>query len=477
MEYPKMTRRGFIASGAAASVGVASELTGPGRTATAQSRRPKVIGCYTSVSDVLNNPRYIDALQKKLGVNAVICGSGINTPQWIRDMNPANTRRSHREDDSDLNAAIEETHRRGMEFWQWLPADHHYYREEGRHLMSETFEGVKFIDLPPVKYSLEYLNEASVCVAKPAFREYEVAYFGHAAKTYASDVVYSSHHRYANPSCWTNLFGCACSDCRREAAAMGYDFGKMERAMLGLRKNIRSLDPAALDRAAKFRMTFTDFLVLAGEDDSIMDWFVFRARVRGNQLKRLNETVHLMSGDRARFFVDTHPASLALLVGHNWQDFIDGASDAIFPLSWLGWHYMAPVAAWANQLCAWIPGLSETTALRLVYSFLGWDELGLPDESIAEVGIGESGAVHKTSGPVYDAFFSYFNKGLTEKLVTHEWTKLSVFNNGRLPAHPVIKAGAWPESICRSLMERADDLALTGYVFQGTESFIDKSLL
>ena len=314
-------------------------------------------------------------------------------------------------------------------------------------------------------------------MSKPTIRDYEVAYFGYAAKMYNVDTVYVSHHRYANPSFWTNLFGCACSYCQNEAAQLGYDFSHMRYSMIHLRQRLQNLDRKTLEQAVKFRLTFTDFLTLIGENNGVTDWFVFRAKVRSNQLKRLNSTVHLMSNNRSRFVIDTHPATLSLLVGHNWEDFIDGASDAIYPLSWLGWHYISPVAAWANQLCEWVPGLEESTALKLVTALFGWDELGLPDKRIIDLRIGESGSVHGTSGPVYQAFFDFFNPDLTLNLITHEWMKMAAIIRGRLPAHPVIKGKEWPENVCSELMDRADDLGLTGYVFQGTDSLIDRNKL
>ena len=147
---PLITRREFLAGSVLASAGI--ELI-PGQTAAERESRSivkptnKLVGCYTSIEDVLHNPQYIDALQKRLGVNTLICGSAIKIPTWLQIMNPAIVKNTHRDDDSRLLKAIDETHRRGMNFWIYLFANHHYYGEEGRHLMSETFEGINFLDL------------------------------------------------------------------------------------------------------------------------------------------------------------------------------------------------------------------------------------------------------------------------------------------------------------------------------------------
>jgi len=285
--------------------------------------------------------------------------------------------------------------------------------------------------------------------------------------------MYVSHYRYTNPSFWINLFGCACSCCQDEALHMGYSFSSMKNAMMNLTRRMQTLDRSTIEQAARSRLTFTDFLTFLGDDDGVADWIVFRAKVVGNQLKRIRDAVHTSTGDRCRFITDTHNATLAIFVGHNWADFFNGASDALHPLSWCETQHMGAVAAWANQLCEWTPGLNESTALKVVYAFFGWDELGLPDKKIHEVlGL-------RSPDDTFDRerFYSMFNPDLTVRLMTHEWTRMAAFNHGRLPAHPVIKGYEWPEKVCRELMARTEDLGLSGYVFQRTDTLIDRAKL
>ena len=194
-------------------------------------------------------------------------------------------------------------------------------------------------------------------------------------------------------------------------------------------------------------------------------------------LKRITSAVHSVSANRRRFIIDTHPASLALLVGHNWHDFAEGASDAVLPLSWCGWHYISPVASWANQLCEWVSGLKESTALRLVINLFGWDGLGLPDTRIADLRIGESGEKHGTRGPVFEAFYEYFNPDLTTGIMQREWTKTAALCHGRIPSYPVIKGSDWPVTVCRNLIALNEELGMEGYIYQGTDMFIDRDNL
>ncbi|MFA6471072.1 MAG: hypothetical protein WCU00_03440, partial [Candidatus Latescibacterota bacterium] len=292
------------------------------------------------------------------------------------------------------------------------------------------------------------------------------------AGKYPVDSMYVSHTRYATPSFWTNLFGCGCSYCREAAASSGYDFEKMRASMTNLRRKLENLDKKTLESAAKFRLTLGDFLTLLGEDNGVLDWLYFRAQVVGNALKRIHDSVHVATGDRCGFVTDTHNITMSLLVGHNYSDLIGGASDAFHPLSWCDYQHISVIAVWANQLCQWAPGLSESTALKLVTAFFGWDEIGLPTGSIADLRIGKTAEEHGIYSDASKGFYGYFNPDLTERLMIREWTRLAAFNHGRIPAHPVIKGYEWPEKVCRDLMERSFDLGLDGYVFQRTENLI-----
>ncbi|MFC1508888.1 hypothetical protein ACFL60_04270 [Candidatus Omnitrophota bacterium] len=476
-----INRREFLARSSAASAlsGLAARTSeAAGKSAAGSQTAKKTIGCYVTLDEILEQPKYIDALQKELGVNTLLCSPPIKLSQWLLDMNPIGPKRimnarGHTDDDSGVHKAVEDTHRRGMEFWLYYTG--HHYGEESRNIVSETFDGVKFLDLPSVKYSLELMKTS--CFSKPIVKEYEPAVFSYGAKTYGADSMYVSHYRYSSPSFWTNLFGCACESCRKEADRMGYDFERMKASMTQLRRSLQQLDIKTLEHAARFRMTYTDFLVLLGGDNGVIDWFVFRAKVVGNQLRRIHDAIHTATNDRCRFITDTYNATQALFIGHNWADFFDGASDALHPLSWCAFQHMAVIASWSNLLCEWVPGLDESTALRLVTSFFGYDELGLPDKTIAGLRIGESGSKHDTYGDGPDAFYGYFNPDLTIKLMTHEWTRMAAINRGRLPTHPVIKGREWPEKVGRELIDRTKDIGLSGYVFQRTDVFIDKEKL
>ena len=107
---------------------------------------------------------------------------------------------SHTEDDSEAYRLVEEVRRRGMKLW--LRFEGHHHGEAGRPIIAETFEGVKFLDLPRVRYSLE--SQKAICFSKPIVKEYGPQVYAYGAKTYEPDSMITNHFRYTNPSYWPN---------------------------------------------------------------------------------------------------------------------------------------------------------------------------------------------------------------------------------------------------------------------------------
>jgi hypothetical protein len=451
MGKKQISRRGFLALGTGAVVagmGAISALSVDGPRVTGIPGK-KLVGYYATLDEILKEPKFLDALQKRLGVNVLLCTPPIKLPPYLLAKNPLGPKRTlcaraHTDDDSGVFKAVEETHRRGMDFWLYYTG--HHYDEECRPICAETFDGVKFLDLPRIRYSREWAGTA--CFSKPIVKEFEPEVFAYGAKRYCPDSLYVSHYRYINPSLWHNLFGCACPSCEEEAVKLGYNFPAMKKAMTGLRKRLQHLDRRTVEYAAKSHLTFGEFLTLLGDNAGVMDWVIFRAKLVGNQFKRINAATRTSTNGRCGFIADTHNPTLSIYVGHNYADFLDGASDAFHPLSWSDSQHVSAVAAWADQLCSWVPGMEESTALAVVTRFFGWDEIGLPSDRIHKV-LGLSGP---NASFTPEGFYQMFNPDLTVRLLTHEWTKLAAINNGKLPVHPVIKGDVWPDKVCRELM-------------------------
>ena len=476
-------RRAFLKTSAMAALGASAAASGQSHAAQAAGSRPfatgvkgkKLVGCYASANEILDEPKYMDALQKQLGVNAIICRTGLNMPQWLKDMNPLKgngwmgASPAKDDDDSQLVKAIDEVHRRGMDFWLYYTG--HHYGQLYRPVCAETFEGVLFSELPQIPYAL-CQSLITVCFNKPSVVDWDQTAYTYGAQNYDVDAVYVTHFRYANPSFFTNLFGCACEHCQQLAGEMGYDFPAMKKACLNLEHNLKKLDKAKIKLAANNGFTFTDFIQLLADDSAAIDWLQFRAGAVGKRMKGIRNSIHQATADRAQFISDTHNPTQSLYIGHNYADLMDGGSDGLMPLAWLDWQHTSAVAAWANLLCTWVPGLDEETAMTAVLKFFGWDELPIPRKKIADLHIGLNAKEHSEV-----EFYTYFNKEATLALWTHEMERLAMLNTKGVPAFPIIKGHQWTEKISRELMDRCMSMGHTGYVLQRTELFIDKEKL
>ncbi len=480
---PTPSRRSFLKTTAAALAGTTAALN-PGIAAgqVTSNRQTilgtpgkKIVGCYCSTREILDEPKYMDALQKRLGVNIIICNSPIAMPQWLKDMNPLEgngwmgASPAKDDDDSQLVKAIDEVHRRGMDFWLYHTG--HHYGQLHRPVCAETFEGVPFSELPPVRYAL-CRQLITVCFNKPKVADWDVTAYTYGARNYDVDGCYVTHFRYANPAFFTNLFGCACEDCQKLAADMGYDFSAMRKASRSLVANLRRLDRHKVSLAARTGFTLTDFMQLLADDDAVIDWLRFRAETVGMRLRNIHDSIHAATADRASFVTDTHNPTLSLYVGHDYSDLMNGASDGFLPLAWLDYQHMSAVASWANLLVGWVDGLDEESAVTAVLKFFGWDDLPIPRKSIAGLHIGDGPSEHSDV-----EFYEHFNKEATLALWTHEMQRLAVLNTKGIPAFPIIKGHQWTEKISRELMERCMDIGHNGYFLQRTELFIDKSKL
>jgi hypothetical protein len=211
---------------------------------------------------------------------------------------------------------------------------------------------------------------------------------------------------------------------------------------------------------------------MLADDRAILDWIFFRSDTVGMRLRGIHDSIREATAGRSQFISDTHNPTQALYVGHNYADLMNGASDGLLPLAWLDFQHMSAVAALANLLVTWTPGLDEESALTAVLSFFGWNELPIPRKKIADLHIGVDAASHKDTD-----FYEAFNKEATLALWTHELEHLALANTKGVPSFPIIKGHQWTEKISRELMDRCMSLGHTGYVFQRTELFFDRTKL
>ena len=431
-----------------------------------KNKYPRLVGYYIPTADILDKPDYIDTLQKQFGVNMLISSHPLTYTREILEKNPLQGKgyicQGYTEDDSLLRKAIDETHRRGMDFWLM------YYGIHGAEKFPEwsarDFNNVPLGELAPIPYASEQ-SQIAYCLSRPETREWNREIFSFGASHYDVDAVYTCHFRYANPGFFTGIFGCACSSCQNAASGMGYDFPAMKNACLELQRQLKNMSLSRVKEAARLHFTLMDWLTFLSDGREILDWLRFRAKVFSEQLKMIRDSVHAVANKY--FFVDTHPCTMSLLVGHNLDDFQHGCTDALMQLAWLDAQLMACIASWSRLLCDWVPGLDEPIALQVVYNFFGLDHLPHPKERIIDIGLEPNWyELDRSSGFRKRFYRDVFDDERIFALQEHEMRLFKVLNTSGMPSYPIIKWGEWSTEVTERLIKRAFELGHTGVVIE-----------
>ncbi|MFC1509463.1 hypothetical protein ACFL60_07255 [Candidatus Omnitrophota bacterium] len=467
-----ISRREFIKRGSAAA-GVLTAITDSGidQAVHAQPVKPpfvtcrtgkKLVGVYCSPDHVMNHPGYLDELQGKLGCNVIIISHGVNYPEDIRKMTPfPGTDQwvgvGYAENDDAINKCTEILHSRGIDIW--LYGTGHYDRGNDDSLSPVDVNGVIFRHQRDPKYALE-AGGSALCFQKPPIVQWQVNSYPWVCKNYDIDALYLSHHRYTIPSSYPRLYGCVCSDCRKAAYRLGYDFESMRKAIIKLQKNLPELKKERVKQAARSGYTFTDFLQTIADGIDILAWFEFRAAAVTDSLGSINRAIKAETNGKCKFIVDTVNPTFSLLVGHDLKHFLGEVSDAFYPMAWVEYHYMTVVASWANALVEWAEGLDEETALRVVYQLIGWDDINLPSKRISDLHIGATRKEHKA-----DEFYKHFTQYIPN-LMTHEYRRGALLNVKNLPSYQTVFPHYWGRSITEPLMEEIMAAGHDGYIFE-----------
>ncbi|MFC1693116.1 twin-arginine translocation signal domain-containing protein [Candidatus Latescibacterota bacterium] len=475
-----ISRRAFIKRSAATTGGVMLASGNNAQYTYARSpERPfvtcrkgrKLVGIYCSADQIINHPAYLDELQKKLGCNVIIVNHGVNYPDDIRRLTPFPKEEQwvgtgYTENDENINRCADILHSRGIDIW--LYGTGHVDRGNDNSLSPVDFNGMLFRYQPEPEYALE-AGGSALCFQKSSIIRWQVNSYSWICKNYDIDALYLSHHRYTIPSSYPRLFGCACEDCRKAAYRLGYNFDNMRKAMLKLQANLPRMTKDKVKQAADLGFTYTDFLQTLTDGTEIMDWLEFRAAAVSDSLSRINRAIKVATGGRCHFIVDTVNPTFSLLVGHDLKTFLGEVSDAFYPMAWVDYHYMTVVASWANALVEWVDGLDEQAALRIVYSLIGWDDIDLPRNRIANLHIGVTRKEHSP-----EEFYRYFTKYLNG-LMTHEYRRGALLNVNNLPSYQTVFPHYWGQKITEPLMDEIMDAGHDGYIFEiSPEPFVKR---
>jgi hypothetical protein len=427
----------------------------------------KIVGLYTEAATLCHHAGYLERLQRDIGLNLVIVGFSGCLPDRVLattpydgyppsdeclqallcrhlDGAPSATSLSHPRqargphiaaggDDAELQAALAQAHRMGLSVW-----------------------------LLGGGWTVHDFDVAMFCPAKEAVNRWYEAVYTHMAAAYGADGIDITHARYPMTSFPRGLGLCVCGDCHRAADELGYDLKAMVADLRSAWTRLTTLSPSRLAALGADALGVMDLLQATGLAAGVADWFQFRARLLERNLARFHRAVHGVAPPGFVFGVDTYPASLAMLVGHDqtrWDRFSDFASPLV---SHLDIFPMQTLAAWHAILGPQWPDLSETALLRLLYRLVGYDSLALP-KRLADFALGEPDAEYRHM-PLAD-------------FVLLDTAKARLFLPGHLPSYPIIQGGGaphrWPRASIERIIAGLHEQGHQGYMLQGTASLVD----
>lgn len=428
------------------------------------------IGLYLNAGTIVRNPGYLEALRDRVQLKRVILSYSGELPPEVLALSPFDGQPPSDErildlicrhidgrpsatkldrareaagphmhvggDDAELRAAIRQAHDVGLEVW----------------LLGGAWTANDF-DVLMYCPSQERVN-----------RWYEAVY-SHMATSYETEGLDITHARYPMTSYPRGMFLCACEHCAQSAAAMGYDMPQMIADIRVALERVRGYDARRLAAICQQSLGLSDILQLLGMRTGLIQWFTFRSELLGRNLRRFRDAVHSAAGDGFVFGADTYPASLATFAGHDqtrWGEHSDFASPLV---SHLDIFPMQTLTAWAGFLQSLVSGLSESTALRMVYRLVGYDSLSLPD-CVADFCLGEPDCEFRNI-PLVD-------------MVMLDLAKASICLPSDLPSYPIIQGGGaphmWPRPMIDALLEGIKRLGYHGVMFQGTRMLLDYPL-
>ncbi len=412
-------------------------------------------GIYLTTNVVLEHPDYVTRLRDEIGLNTVVLGFtgemsdevmklspyGGKTPtddQVVElilrhfDGRPVDPREyeqaqalcgpgvSAKGDDATFRKAVEQLRGAGLNVW--------------------TYGGAWTI------------RRLMFCPARPDTRDWLEAACVHWATEYELDALNITHFRYPMGSFPLGLFGCTCSHCRAEAGNLGYDMDEMIASLKDARASLRKLDGKRLGDVARLGIGFFDVVHALSLRSGVLDWVQFRCDLVVQNLMRFRLAVHAASPD-TRFGTDTYPASMAMTAGHDyrrWNQMADFASPLV---SHISAFVCNTLIEWASFLQAEIPNLSEEDALQVVYRFLGYDGMELP-ETIRAFGA-EDAATLADRIPTTD-------------LVMRDLVKAKLLLPDGVPSYPIIHGVGWGRETSEGIVSEAKSIGHDGVVWQGT---------
>lgn len=433
------------------------------------SQTPRV-GLYLGPETIVRNPGYLEALREQIGLNWVILSYTGELPPDVLAHSPYDGAPPSPERVRSLIARHLDGQPSTTEFKSaMLSVGPHFGAAHNEAQLRQAIDLIHAAGLDvwllAGMYTASDFDVLMYCPSREENNRWYEAAYTHMATAYGVEGVDVTHARFPMTSYPRGLFLCMCDSCAQAAAALGYDMAAMQADIRHAYTRLKQLDPRQVTSLAQHDMGPFDLLQYLGVRTGVFDWFTFRTQLIARNVQRFHTAVHRAAGPDFIFGVDTYPASLATLAGHNlsrWAEFSDFASPL---LSHVDIFPMKTMTVWAQFLRSLLPQISEADALQIVYRVTGYATLDLP-HSIADFALGEPDCEYRNI-PLRD-------------FVAHDMAKAKVMLPPGLPAYPIIQGGGapwdWPRPIVEQLMDDAMRLGYEGTIFQGTRVLLDFDL-
>ena len=299
------------------------------------------------------------------------------------------------------------------------------------------------------------------CPSNEGVNGWFAALYTHLATQYEVDGLDITHARYPMGTFPRGLFSCTCDACTAEAAARGFDMGDMTFALRHGLERLGAVDAGLLSAVSRSGAGPFDFMQVLGMQPGVLEWFGFRAELLGAKVGRFRRAVKAAAGPDFVFGCDTHPASLSMFMGNNhadWLEFSDFASPLV---SHISAFVVNTLVVWAQFLQQVNADLSERDALQVIYGFVGYDNVGLP-ETIA--------------GYELDIPSRLAHILPLEDLIMRDLHKARLFLPASLPSYPIIHGTGWPRQAIDAIVRGSYAAGHDGIIWQGTDELVSYRL-
>lgn len=415
-------------------------------------------GIYLTTSVVLEQPDYVKRLRDEIGLNTVVLGFTGEMSDEVMKLSPYGGKTPS---DEELESLI-------LRHFDGRPIDPREY-EQAKALCGPGVSAKG--DDAAFRKAVDQLKDAGLdvwtyggawtirrlmfCPSNPDIRDWMEAACVHWATEYGLDALDITHFRYPMGSFPLGLFGCTCQHCRSEADDLGYDLDEMVAGLQSARERLRQLDGKRLGAVTRLGFGFFDVVHALGLDSGFLDWWRFRQDLVVRNLEQFRGAVHAASPGTL-FGTDTYPASMAMTAGHDylrWDRMADFASPLV---SHISAFVCNTFIEWARFLQDEVPNLSEEDALQVVYRFLGYDGMGLP-EAIETMDVPEPELAARIP---------------TADLVLRDLVKAKLLLPEGVPSYPIIHGTGWGKETSEGLVDEMKMMGHNGVVWQGTEDLV-----